>query len=94
MNCLKLTLPASGTIPALLTLPQAMSAHELLGLEHSVIETLAQLRRVLAGDDMADSLRHSQYGPDAGALEYASWLPDPGALEVESWVSNMQSPAR
>ena len=36
MTCLKLTLPASGTVPALLTLPQPLTPQTLLELEHAV----------------------------------------------------------
>lgn len=94
MTCLKLTLPASGTVPALLTLPQPLTPQTLLELEHAVIGTLAMLGRDLfgAGVEMAPEPAASR--PDDAAIEYASWMLDPGAIEVASWAVHMRTSVR
>ncbi|MES2098454.1 MAG: hypothetical protein V4569_01405 [Pseudomonadota bacterium] len=90
MTCLKLTLPASGTVPALLTLPQPLTAQALLELEHAVAGTLAMLGRDLLGTGAGISLEPVVSQPDAAEIEYASWMPDPGAMEVDSWAAHMR----
>ena len=47
MTCLQLTLPVSGSVPAVLTLPQPLTALALLDLEHAVAGTLGMMRRDL-----------------------------------------------
>jgi hypothetical protein len=94
MTCLKFTLPASGTVPALLTLPQPLTAQTLLELEHEVIGTLAMLGRELFGAGVATIPGHAVSRPDAAAIEYASWMPDPGAIELASWAAHMRTSVR
>ena len=64
MTALQLTVAVPGDDPAVLTLPQPLTAETLTRIEQAVADTLAMLRRDLCG--RAD---------DAGAIEYASWLP-------------------
>lgn len=94
MTCLKFTLPASGTVPTLLTLPQPLTAHALLELEHAVIGTLAMLDRDLFGAGVVTAPEHAASRPDAAEIEYASWMPDPGAIEVASWAAHMRTSVR
>jgi len=61
MTCLKSTLPASGTVPALLTLLRTLKAQTVLELEH------ATSRR-----DAAD-IEYASWMPDPGAVEFDSW---------------------
>lgn len=89
MTCLKLTLPASRTVLALLTLPQPLTAQALLEFEHAATGTLAMFG---AGVGPAPEPAMSQ--PDAAEIEYASWRPDPGAIEVASWAAHMRLPVR
>lgn len=92
MTCLQITLPVPGNGPAVLTLPQPLTAQALLALEHAVAGSLDLLRRDLfgAGLGTASAMRR----PDAAELEYASWMPDPGAIEVASWGAHMRTGIR
>ncbi|MDP3832940.1 MAG: hypothetical protein Q8Q82_03180 [Hydrogenophaga sp.] len=94
MTCLKLSLPGTGTVPALLTLPQPLTAQDLLELEHAVAGTLAALGRDLFGAGSGSARQHAVSRPDAAEIEYASWMPDPGALEFASWAAHMRTSAR
>ena len=79
MTCLKTTLSASGTAPAVLMLTLPLTAQALL-----------ELGQAFAGTASA----HSVHRPDAADIEYASWMPDPGAIEVASWGAHLRSPGR
>lgn len=94
MSCLKLTLPASDTVLAVLTLPQTLTAPTLLELEHAVIGALAMLGRELGGAGVVSVPEHDPNRTDAAEIEYASWMPDRGAIEVASWATHMRSPGR
>ena len=97
MTNLKITLPVSGAVPALLTLPQPLTAQALLELEHAVIGTLAMLGRDLLDTGAVTSPEHSEHatqGREAAEIEYASWMPDPGAIEVASWATHIRTSAR
>ena len=94
MTCLKFTLPASGAVPALLTLPQPLTVQALLELEHAVIGTLAMLGRDLSDAGVVTAPEHAASRPDAAEIEYASWMPDPGAIEVASWAAHMRTAIR
>ena len=94
MTCLKSTPSASGNVPALLTLPQALTAPALLELEHAVAGTLAMLGRDLFGAGVGAAHEHAVSRPDAAEIEYASWMPDPGAIEVASWAAHMRTSVR
>ncbi len=69
MNTRQLRFPMPGTEPAVLTLPQALSAETLQRLETELSDTLGALRHELHDDT-----------PDPGQIEYASWLPTRGAV--------------
>jgi hypothetical protein len=94
MTCLKLTLPASDTVLAVLTLQHVLTAQKLLELEHAVAGTLAMLGRELGGAGVGSVHEHDASRTDAAEIEYASWMPDRGAIEVASWAAHMQSPGR
>ena len=94
MTCLKLPLPASGTVPALLTIPQPLSAQALLELEHALASTLAILGRDLFDAGVGTPPGHAASRPDAAEIEYASWMPDPGAIEVASWAVHLRTAVR
>jgi hypothetical protein len=79
MTCLKSTLPASGTAPAVLMLTLPVTTQALL-----------ELGLAFAGTAPA----HAAHQPDAADIEYASWMSDPGAIEVASWGAHMRSPGR
>lgn len=90
MTCLKLTVPASATVPALLALLQPLTAQALRKLELVVVGTLDAL-----GPDAFDAIVGTARAPtpsrtDAAEIEYASWMPDPGAIEMSSWVTHLQ----
>ncbi|MDP2451117.1 MAG: hypothetical protein Q8M93_19680 [Polaromonas sp.] len=94
MTCLKLPPPASGAVPALLTLPQPLTAQALLELEHALAITLAMLGRDLLGAGVGTPPEHAESRPDAAEIEYASWMPDPGAIEVASWAAHLRTSVR
>jgi hypothetical protein len=94
MTCLKPTLPASGTVPPLLKLPQPLTAQALLELERAVAGTLAMLRRDLIGAGAGSAAEHAVGLPEAAEIEYASWMPDPGAIEVASWSAHLRAAVR
>ena len=94
MTCLQLTLPVSGSAPAVLTLPQPLTALALLDLEHAVAGTLGMMRRDLLSAGLAQVPMHARPRPDAAEIEYASWMPDPGAIEVASWAAHLQTGPR
>ena len=89
MTSLQLTLPVSGAMPAILTLPRPLTAQALRDLDHVVSGSLGMLLRDLCGDAADRPVQPS----DAGVIEYASWMPDPGAVEMASWAAQLQ-PAR
>lgn len=64
MTSMHLTVGSPGDDPAVLTLPQPLTAEALLRLEQAVAGTLGMLRRDLCGS-----------ANDAGTVEYASWMP-------------------
>ncbi len=64
MIVLQLPVAVPGDEPAVLTLPQPLTAETLTRLEQAIAGTLGMLRRDLCGR-----------AGDAGAIEYASWLP-------------------
>jgi len=64
MNALQLTVAIPGDDPAILTLPQPLTAGTLTRLEQAIAGTLGMLRRDLCG-----------HANDAADVEYASWLP-------------------
>ena len=66
MTCLNFTLPASGTVPALLTLAQPLTAQALLELKHAVIGTLAMLGRDLFGAGVVAAPEHAASRLDTG----------------------------
>ena len=78
MTCLNLTSCASGTVLALLTLPQLRRDQPLLEPGQVVVVIPCAGRQDLLS-------------PDAADIEYASWMPDPGAIEVASWAIQMRS---
>lgn len=90
MTCLQLTLPVSGSVPAVLTLPQPLTALALLDLEQAVAGTLGLMRRDLLNAGVVQAPTHARPRPDAAEIEYASWMPDPGAIEVASWAAHLQ----
>lgn len=94
MTCLQITLPVAGIAPAVLTLPQPLTAQALLELEHAVAGTLGMLRRDLLGAGSGTSQERAVSRPDAAEIEYASWMPDPGAIEVASWAAHMRTSPR
>jgi hypothetical protein len=63
MNALHLTVAAPGDDPAVLTVPQPLTAERLTRLERAIASTLGMLRRDLCGR-----------ASDAGDIGYASWL--------------------
>ncbi|MCX7202693.1 MAG: hypothetical protein NTV17_10615, partial [Burkholderiales bacterium] len=79
MTSLQLTLPVSGGVPALLTLPHPLTPQGLLELEHAVSGTLSTLRRDLLGASVECAFVHALPPSDAAEIEYASWMPDRGA---------------
>jgi hypothetical protein len=86
MTSFQLTLPVSGAMPAVLTLPLPLTPQALRDLDQAVSGSLGMLLRDLCGDAAASAQRPT----DAGAIEYASWMPDPGALEMASWATQLQ----
>lgn len=94
MTCLKSTLSASGTVPALRTLPQPLTAQALLEIEHAVIGALSILGRELFGVGVGMAPEPSASRPDAAEIEYASWMPDLGAIEVASWAAHLRTAVR
>ncbi len=64
MNAIQLTVAVPGGDPAVLSLPQPLTAETLPQLEQAMAGTLGMLRR-----DLCDR------ASDAGAIEYASWMP-------------------
>lgn len=94
MTFLKITLPAPGTMPALLALPQPLTAQVLLELEHAVAVTLAMLGHDLFGAGVGTAPERTVSRLDTGEIEYASWMPDPGAIEVASWAAHMRTSVR
>jgi hypothetical protein len=94
MTCLKITPPASGTVPVLLTLPQPPTAQALLAVERAVIGALAMLGRDQFDAGAGTIPEHAVSRPDAAEIEYASWMPDPGAIEVASWAAHMRTSVR
>lgn len=91
MTCLNVTPPASGTVLALLVLPQPLTAQTLLELEQAIVGTLARQGRDPAGAGDGLLPGRAAGGPDAAEIEYASWMPDPGALEVASWAAHVRA---
>ena len=87
MTSLQLTLPASGAVPAVLTLPLPLTPRALRELDIAVSGGLGNLLRDLCGVAADRAVPPT----DAGAIEYASWLPDPGAVEMASWTVQLQS---
>ena len=76
MTSLQLTLPMSGGMPAVLTVPRPLTADALHELEQAVTGTLGMLRRDLCdAAPAAEAAGHAARQPDAGELEYASWMP-------------------
>ena len=61
MTCLKLTPPAPGTVPALLTLLRTLTAQALIDHEHAATRP-----------DAAE-IEYASWMPDPGALEFDSW---------------------
>lgn len=94
MTSLILTLPASGHAPALLTLPQPLTAQALRDLEQAVTDTLALLGRDLFAHSPEAACGHSLSRAEAAEIEYASWMPDRGALEFDSWAAHMKACVR
>ncbi len=86
MTSLQLNLPASGAVPADLTLPLPLTPRALRELDHAVSGTLGMLLRDLCGAAANRTVQPT----DAGAIEYASWMPDPGAVEMASWTAQLQ----
>ena len=64
MTSLHLTVAIPDEGPAILTLPQPLTAETLRRLEQEIASTLGMLRRDLCGGTAV-----------AGAIEYASWMP-------------------
>ncbi len=91
MTSLQLTLPVSGSVPALLTLPHPLTPQGLLELEHAVSGTLSTLRRDLLSASAEPSPVHAVRSSDAAEIEYASWMPDRGAIEVASWAAHLHA---
>jgi hypothetical protein len=91
MTSLQLTLPVSGGVPALLTLPHPLTPQGLLELEHAVSGTLSTLRRDLLSASAEPSPVHAVRSSDAAEIEYASWMPDRGAIEVASWAAHLHA---
>ncbi len=91
MTCLKLTPPAVGTVPALLTRSPPLTAQAFFELEHEIIDALALLGRSLFGSGVWPPPAQATGQPDAGEIEYASWMPDPGAIEVASWTVHLRN---
>lgn len=91
MTSLQLTLPVSGSVPALLTLPHPLTPQGLLELEHAVSGTLSSLRRDLLSASAEPSPVHAVRSSDAAEIEYASWMPDRGAIEVASWAAHLHA---
>lgn len=89
MTSLQLTLPVSGAVPAVLTLPLPLTPQALRELDLAVSGTLGMLLRDLCGLAADRAVQPT----DASAIEYASWMPDPGAVEMASWAAQLQ-PAR
>lgn len=94
MTSLILTLPASGTAPALLTLPQPLTAQTLRDLGHAVADTLALLGRDLLANSPGLASSQTLSRAEAAEIEYASWMPDRGALEFDSWAAHLQACVR
>jgi hypothetical protein len=94
MDCLKIYLLASETLPLLRTLPQLLKGAALLENDHECIRELALLDRYLFAAYGSPATERAAIRPDVADIEYASWLPDPGALEVASWATNMRSTVR
>lgn len=90
MTCMQLNLSLPGTGPALLTLPQPLTAQALLELEHAVAGTLGMLRRDLLSVGFGAAPEPAVRRPDAAEIEYASWMPDPGAIEMASWAAHLR----
>ena len=63
MNASQLTISFPGDEPAVLTVPQPLTAETLTRLEQAIASALGMLRRDLFGR-----------ARDAGDVEYASWL--------------------
>lgn len=68
MNTRQLHFTLPGAEPAVLSLPQTLSAETLKHLEAELSNTLGALRH-----EMDDNT------PDPGQIEYASWLPTRGS---------------
>lgn len=66
MTSLHLTVAFPDQGPAVVTLPQPLTAETLGRLERAIAGTLDMLRRDLRGGT-----------GEAGAIEYASWMPCP-----------------
>lgn len=94
MTPLQLTLPVTGIAPAILTLPQPLTAQALSELAQAVTDTLGMLQRDLRG--AAEGARFAPAPRHSGdaEVEYASWLPDPGVIEVASWTAQLQASRR
>ena len=84
MISLQLSLPVSGAVPVILSMP--LTSQAVRDLDQAVGGSVAALLRDLCDDAVARAPRSS----DAGAIEYASWLPDPGAIEIASWMAQIQ----
>lgn len=94
MTCMQLNLPLPSAGPALLTLPQPLTAQSLLELERAVAGTLGMLRRDLLSVGLGVAPEPAVRRPDAAEIEYASWMADPGAIEVASWAAHMRTSRR
>ncbi len=87
---LNLSVSAPDATPAILTLPQPLTARALPALEKAIVANLGMLRRDLcSADNAADQAVDPALGQDAGELEYRSWMPDAGALEYASWTAQL-----
>ena len=88
-------LSVADATPAILTLPQPLTARTLHTLETVLVANLAMLRRDLCGvNEAADRTAKADVTETAGELEYRSWMPDRGALEYASWTAHLSTSRR
>ncbi|MFZ4651975.1 MAG: hypothetical protein ACOYLV_14785 [Rubrivivax sp.] len=88
-------LPVADATPAILTLPQPLTARTLQALETALVANLAMLRRDLCGvNEAAGRADDADVTETAGELEYRSWMPDAGALEYASWTAHLPTSRR
>lgn len=94
MSLAEIKLSVTDATPAVLTLPQPLTAQTVQALERALVGTLGMLHRdldracALEAAPSSEATTRTASRQTAGQMEYASWLPDGAALEYASWTAH------